>query len=111
MQLFVKLSGKTYVIDCLYGDLIDKIIVNAFQRYLKDNNSSIKKALRFNYPNFIMMSSFHNGNSSYRFRSKERISRDMNEITLTHTYLGGSNVLFNFNDITYINNLLSNSKL
>lgn len=111
MQIFVKIGTNCYVVDCKYGELIDVIIIKAFKRFLSKKNICFSKIIKFNSPNIFKMSRFSINNINIKFGSKERVSREMNELTLNHSYIGGVTKNFTKDDIDYINKLMSVSKL
>ena len=111
MQLFVQIGTNCQVIDCECGDLIDIIILQAFQRYFIKKNISFKKLVKINKPNIFKMSRFSMNNSNIKFGSKVRVSRDMNEMTIIHCYLACSSKKFTKLDIDYINNIMNYPKL
>ena len=51
MQIFVKLSGKSYVINCNEGDLVDSVIIRAFKKYIEDCNRCFYATIQTDYYN------------------------------------------------------------
>ena len=111
MQVFVQLGTNCQVIDCECGDLIDTVILRAFQRYFIKKNISFQKVIKVNQPNIFRMSRFYMNNTNVKFGSKIRISRDMNEMTLNHCYLGCCSKKFTQSEVDYINNIMNCPKL
>ena len=111
MQIFVKLSGKTYVIDCKSGDLFDSIIIKAFEKFVKDNGKCIYSTLQINYYNYLRSSLYNFKGRIFRFGSNMRINKNMDEHTIHHNYLSGPSRKFNIDELNYINELLRIYKL
>lgn len=111
MQIFVKIGTNSYVIDCKYGDLIDVVIIKAFKRFLSKKNVCFSKIIKVDFPNIFKMSRFSVNNINVRFGSEARVSREMNEMTLNHCYIGGKTRKFTCKEVDYINRIINISKL
>ena len=111
MQIFVKIGTNSYVIECEYGDLLDVVIIKAFKRFFSKKDICFSKIIKVSSPNIFKMSRFSINNINVRFGSNTRVSRDMNELTLHHCYIGGFTRNFTFDDIDYINKIVNASKL
>ena len=112
MQIFVKISSNSFVIDCKVGDSIDYVIIQAFRKYFSRYNISFQKVFQVNNSNILRMSRFYINNKHVKFGSDILVSKDMDEMTLSHCYLGGSNsTSFSRKDIDYIIRLISLPKL
>jgi len=111
MQIFVKLSGKNYVIDCKPGDLFDIIIIKAFEKFIKDNGKCIYSTLQINNHNYLRSSLYNFNGKHFIFGSNMTISENMNELTVRHSYLANPYRKFCIDEINYINELLRICKL
>lgn len=111
MQIFVKLSGKSYVVTCKSGDLIDSVVIKAFKKFIEENGRCIYSTIQDNYYNYLRSSRFNFLGNNFRFGSNIIITQDMNEHTIQHCYIGGPSKKFTIEDINYINELLKTSRL
>lgn len=111
MQIFVKLSGKSYVINCNEGDLVDSVIIRAFKKYIEDCNRCFYATIQTDYYNYLRSSQFNFVGINFRFGTDMIVTKDMDEHTIQQSYMSNPSKKFSNNDIDYISMILSSCKL
>ena len=111
MNIFIRISGKTYTFQYNDDENIDKYIILAFQKHLKFFGKDINQLISLDNCNFLHKSNFIVNGDIIRFGDGFTLQQNHNLITINHNYLGGASRNFTLNDIKYIKKLMYTSKI